>query len=172
MLTEYSGTAGPVVKNVTFSIKSGEKIGLCGRSGSGKSSTIQALVRMADVSEGRILLDGQDITQIPRELIREKLSCLTQEPVLFTNTIRFNADPLEEHTDEEIMSALKRVGIWDVILAKTTEENDILGQKMSESFFSHGQRQLFCLGRALLKESSILILDEPTSRYESKVLVC
>lgn len=119
---------------------------------------------MADVSEGRILLDGQDITRLPRELIREKLSCLTQEPVLFTNTIRFNADPLEEHTDEEITSALKRVGIWDVILAKSTEENDILGQKMSESFLSHGQRQLFCLGRALLKESSILILDEPTSR--------
>lgn len=166
-----STTAGPIVRNMSLDIKHGQNIGICGRSGSGKSSTIQALMRMADISAGEMLLDGEDITAIPKLLIRKKLSCLTQDPFLFTGTIRFNADPLEEQTDRQIISAMQRVGMWSVIKAKFgADGKDPLDQKMSESSFSHGQRQLFCLGRAVLKESSILILDEPTSRYVCKYM--
>ncbi|KAM0434145.1 hypothetical protein ACHAPT_004090 [Fusarium lateritium] len=119
---------------------------------------------MAEIVNGKITLDGEDISAIPRSLIRQRLSCLTQDPFLFNDTIRFNAYPLRKYTDEEIRNALKRVGIWSVIQAKVGEDKDPLDENMDENFLSHGQRQLFCLARALLKRSSLLILDEPTSR--------
>ncbi|PON24083.1 hypothetical protein TGAM01_v207094 [Trichoderma gamsii] len=123
---------------------------------------------MANTPTGQILLDGQDISTIPKPLIRQKLSCLTQDPFLFTNTIRFNADPLGVHSDEAIADALQRAAIWDVITSKIDAGKNPLDEKMDENFFSHGQRQLFCLGRALLKKSSILILDEPTSNIDNQ----
>ncbi|UKZ93816.1 uncharacterized protein TrAFT101_008724 [Trichoderma asperellum] len=165
---QYDSTAHPVLRNISFTIRPGEKLGLVGRSGSGKSSLIQALFRMANTPTGQILLDGQDITKIPKPLIRQKLSCLTQDPFLFTNTIRFNADPLGVHSDEAIADALQRAAIWDVIISKIDAGKNPLDEKMDENFFSHGQRQLFCLGRALLKKSSILILDEPTSNIDNQ----
>ncbi|KAK5993610.1 ABC multidrug transporter B [Cladobotryum mycophilum] len=168
LAVQYDRTTEPVLRGISFSVEHGEKIGLVGRSGSGKSSMIQALLRMANIVEGQIILDGEDITRVPKHLIRQKLSCLTQDPFLFTNTIRFNADPLEEHTDVEIANALDRAGVWEILKAKTEKGKEPLDEKMDENFLSHGQRQLFCLGRALLKKSSILILDEPTSNVDAQ----
>ncbi|KAL7790898.1 P-loop containing nucleoside triphosphate hydrolase protein [Trichoderma ceciliae] len=165
---QYDATANPVLQNISLVIHPGEKLGLVGRSGSGKSSLIQALFRMANITAGQILIDGQDIARVPKPLIRQKLSCLTQDPFLFTNTIRFNADPLGVHSDEAIVSALQRAAIWDVITSKVDAGKTPLDEKMDETFLSHGQRQLFCLGRALLKKSSILILDEPTSNIDNQ----
>ncbi|KAF5567149.1 multidrug resistance-associated [Fusarium phyllophilum] len=165
---QYEQTTEPVLRGLSFSIKPGQKLGLCGRSGSGKSSFVQALLRMAEIVNGQITLDGQDISTVPRYLIRQRLSCLTQDPFVFSDTIRANLDPCNTASDDEIRSALERVGIWSVIEAKIDDNKDPLDEKMDENFLSHGQRQLFCLARALLKRGSLLILDEPTSSVDTQ----
>jgi ATP-binding cassette subfamily C (CFTR/MRP) protein 1 len=166
MSVQYDASSGPVVNDLSLTVKPGEKLGLCGRSGSGKSSIIQAILRMADMPSGQILIDGVDISTVPKYIIRQRLSCLTQDPFLFTNTVRFNADPLGEHTDKAIVGALTRVGLWSTIESKADAGSAPLDAKLDESFLSHGQRQLFCLGRALLRRSAFLILDEPTSSVD------
>lgn len=133
---------------------------------SGKSTLALSLLRLNEINSGQIIIDGQDISLMSRSSIRQRISCLSQEPFLFPGTIRQNADPLNVVSSTQMIDALQSVGVWDSLAASLggTDEG-ILDSILDDSILSQGQKQLFCLARALLKRSKILILDEPTSRY-------
>jgi ABC-type multidrug transport system fused ATPase/permease subunit len=137
---------------------------------SGKSTLALSLLRLNEVLSGQILIDGQDIFSVPRSLIRHRISSLSQEPFIFPGSIRQNVDPLGVAANFDIIAALDKVGVWSTFKSTSTSgghDETLLDETLTETSLSDGQRQLFCLARAILKKSKILILDEPTSRYVS-----
>ncbi|KAL5983764.1 ABC transporter C member 14 [Asimina triloba] len=155
-----------VLKGITLSIRGGQKIGIVGRTGSGKSTLIQAFFRVVEPSGGKIIIDGVDICKLGLHDLRSRFGIIPQEPVLFEGTVRSNVDPIGNYSDEEIWKSLERCQLKDVVASKP-EKLDSLVVDNGENW-SVGQRQLLCLGRVMLKCSRVLFMDEATASVDSQ----
>ncbi|XP_022935300.1 ABC transporter C family member 14-like [Cucurbita moschata] len=155
-----------VLKGLTLSINGGEKIGVVGRTGSGKSTLVQVLFRLVEPSAGKIIIDGIDIATLGLHDLRSRLGIIPQEPVLFEGTVRSNIDPIGLYSDDEIWKSLDRCQLKDVVASKP-EKLDSPVVDNGENW-SVGQRQLLCLGRIMLKRSKLLFMDEATASVDSK----
>ncbi|GIJ85992.1 hypothetical protein Asppvi_004864 [Aspergillus pseudoviridinutans] len=172
----YGPDLPPVLQDLTFTLRPGERVGIVGRTGAGKSSLALALLRCLDAQSGSIQIDGIDIAQVRLHDLRSRVGIIPQDPVVFAGTVREVLDPFAQHDDSELRDALREVGLLP-------DDQDPEGENTSEGLsngvfsldasiieggrnLSQGQKQLLCLARALVSRPKILIMDEATASID------
>ena len=161
---KYRPNTPIILKNLNFEIKPKEKVGVVGRTGSGKSTLCLSLFRLLEPTSGNIFIDGINTSDIGLELLRKNLTIIPQEPILIEGTLRYNIDPTNCYTDKEIIDILSEVGLDEFIVNKNLdyqiEDNGVN--------ISIGEKQLICIARALLKKTKIILMDEATANIDYK----
>ncbi|NXO19201.1 MRP1 protein, partial [Oriolus oriolus] len=153
-----------VLKNINVTINGGEKIGIVGRTGAGKSSLTLGLFRINEAAEGEIIIDGINIAKIGLHDLRFRITIIPQDPVLFSGSLRMNLDPFDQHSDEDIWRSLELAHLKNFVSSLPDKLNHECAEGGEN--LSVGQRQLVCLARALLRKSKILVLDEATAAVD------
>ncbi|XP_026057392.1 multidrug resistance-associated protein 1-like isoform X1 [Carassius auratus] len=152
------------ISDISVNIEGGEKVGIVGRTGAGKSSLTLGLFRIIEASQGEIRVDGVNIAELGLHELRSRITIIPQDPVLFSGSLRMNLDPFDGYTDEEVWRALELAHLKNFVSGLS----DKLNHECSEGGenLSLGQRQLVCLARALLRKTKILVLDEATAAVD------
>ena len=161
---KYRASLPAVLKNISLTIKDGEKVAIVGRSGAGKSSIVLALYRLIEPQEGSYKLGGYNALDMGLHSLRRHISLIPQTPFIFTGTIKQNLDPYNVIPEEVLMKALEDAGLGNKIKTLPKQlETEITN---NSEVFSVGQKQLLCLARILAKNNKILFLDEATSNLD------
>lgn len=151
-----------VLKELTFTVEKGQRIGIVGRTGAGKSTICLCLSRILELSEGSIHIDGVNISDLDLKDLRSRITVIPQDPTMFNGSLRYNLDPQDKASDEQISAILKAARL------ETLVADEGLDLKISEngSNLSSGEKQLICICRAILRKSKVVILDEATSNID------